>query len=161
MNEIIHNNIQHWSHTNYGEQASMGKSIYNCHMFAETDCVCGKKKMSRHPSDKTVKKVCGAFLHSPQKSISRASIELGDVFTQLCGGCYKRDCIFQTYKFQTGARVALLLGYGLDECDQFPAGAMKGFLFLLPTVSRLALGPSQPPIQWVPVVLSQRVVSGE
>jgi len=36
---------------------------------------------------------------------------------------------------------------------QFPAGAVMGF-FLFATMSRLALGPTQPTIQWVLGVLS-------
>jgi hypothetical protein len=32
-----------------------------------------------------------------------------------------------------------------------------GILFLFTTASRPALGPTQPPIQWVPVILSTRV----
>jgi len=39
---------------------------------------------------------------------------------------------------------------------QFLAGARKGIL-LFATASRLALGPTQPPIQWVPWALSPRV----
>jgi hypothetical protein len=39
---------------------------------------------------------------------------------------------------------------------QFLAGAMNGF-FLFATASRPALGPTQPPIQWVPEALSVRI----
>jgi len=35
---------------------------------------------------------------------------------------------------------------------QFPAGAMMGS-FLLDTASRLALGPTHPPIYWIPDAL--------
>jgi hypothetical protein len=48
----------------------------------------------------------------------------------------------------------IALGYGLDDRGsrvQFPAGA-GDFLFI--TASRTALGPTQPPIQWVPRALS-------
>jgi hypothetical protein len=50
--------------------------------------------------------------------------------------------------------VGIVLGYGLDDRGsrvRFPAGA--GIL-LFTTVSRTALGPTQPPIQWVPGALS-------
>jgi hypothetical protein len=39
---------------------------------------------------------------------------------------------------------------------QFPAGVMMG-CFLLGTVFTLALGPTHPPIQWVPVALTPGV----
>jgi hypothetical protein len=47
----------------------------------------------------------------------------------------------------------MALGYGLDDRSsrvRFPAGAGN---FLI-TASRTALGPTQPPIQWVPGALS-------
>jgi hypothetical protein len=50
--------------------------------------------------------------------------------------------------------ISIALGYGLDDRDsrvQFPAGLG---IFLFTTVSRTALGPIQPPIQWVPGGLS-------
>jgi hypothetical protein len=46
--------------------------------------------------------------------------------------------------------VGIALGYGLDDRGsrvRFPAGARN---FLFTTASRTALGPTQPPIQWVP-----------
>jgi hypothetical protein len=50
--------------------------------------------------------------------------------------------------------VGIALGYGLDDRGyrvQFPTG-MGAFLFT--TASRTVLGPTQPPIQWVPWALS-------
>jgi hypothetical protein len=43
------------------------------------------------------------------------------------------------------------LGYGLDDRVQFPAGEMMEYFV------RPALGPTQPPIQWVPGALASRV----
>jgi hypothetical protein len=50
--------------------------------------------------------------------------------------------------------VGIALGHGLDERGsrvRFPAGLG---IFLFATVSRTALGPTQPPIQWVTGALS-------
>jgi hypothetical protein len=50
--------------------------------------------------------------------------------------------------------VGIALGYGLDDRSsrvRFPAGAGN---FSLHHASRTALGPTQPPIQWVPGALS-------
>jgi hypothetical protein len=50
--------------------------------------------------------------------------------------------------------VGIALGYGLENRGsrvRFPAGA-GNFLFI--TASRTALGPTQPPIKWVPGALS-------
>jgi hypothetical protein len=49
------------------------------------------------------------------------------------------------------------VGYGLDDRGsrvRFPAGLG---IFLPTTASRTAVGPTQPPIQWVPGALSLRV----
>jgi hypothetical protein len=48
----------------------------------------------------------------------------------------------------------IALGYGLDDRGsrvRFPAGLV---IFLFTTASRTALGPTQPPIQWVSGALS-------
>jgi hypothetical protein len=53
--------------------------------------------------------------------------------------------------------VGIALGYGLDDRGsrvRFPAGLG---IFLFTTASRTALGPTQPPIQWVPGALSHGV----
>jgi hypothetical protein len=56
---------------------------------------------------------------------------------------------------EAGSSVSVVSGYGLDERAievRSPAEA-KGF-FPLASVSRPALGPTQPPVQWVMRVLS-------
>jgi hypothetical protein len=49
--------------------------------------------------------------------------------------------------------VGIAAGYGLDR-DSIPG---RGKIFLSSTESRLALGPTQPPIQWIPGALSRGV----
>jgi hypothetical protein len=64
---------------------------------------------------------------------------------------------FLTNSLTTKSRyssVGIALGYGLEDWDstvRFPGGAG---IFLFTTASRTALGPTQPPIQGVPGVLS-------
>jgi hypothetical protein len=43
--------------------------------------------------------------------------------------------------------------YGVDDRDSVPGRDRKGY-FLFTTTSRLALRPTQPPIQWIPGALS-------
>jgi hypothetical protein len=51
--------------------------------------------------------------------------------------------------------ISLTLGYGLDAQGSIAGGGLG--IFLLTTESRTALGPSQPPIQWVRGALSLEV----
>jgi hypothetical protein len=67
-------------------------------------------------------------------------------------------CVFyvQTVHVNTGrdSSVGIALGYGMDDwgCKvRLPVGAGN---FLFTTASRTALGPTQPPIQWVQWALS-------
>jgi hypothetical protein len=68
---------------------------------------------------------------------------------------------FSLFKRSQGSSVSIVSDYGLDDqaiVVQSPAEA-KGFSSLAP-VSRPALRPTQPPVQWVPGVLSPGVKSG-
>jgi hypothetical protein len=59
-----------------------------------------------------------------------------------------------------GSSVSIVSGYGLDDRAievRSPAGAR---ISSLTSVSRPALGPTQPPVQWVPGVLSLGVKRG-
>jgi hypothetical protein len=49
--------------------------------------------------------------------------------------------------------VGIALGYGLDGVLGFDSRRGLG-IFLFTAASRTALGPTQPPIQWIPVALS-------
>jgi len=58
---------------------------------------------------------------------------------------------------EPGSSVSIVSDYGLDDRAigvRSPAGAKD---FPLASVSRPALGPTQPPVQWVPGVLSPGV----
>jgi hypothetical protein len=51
-----------------------------------------------------------------------------------------------------GRSVSVVSGYGLDDRGSIPGRGER--IFLLASVSRPALGPTQPPFKWVPWVLS-------
>jgi hypothetical protein len=59
---------------------------------------------------------------------------------------------------EPGSSGSIVSDYGLDDRAigvRSPAGAKDFFLY--PLVSRPALGPTQPPVQWVPRVFSPGV----
>jgi hypothetical protein len=60
--------VQWWLHTNCSKEALVRKCINNWQKsFAETSCICAKKKnLGRQPSDETVECVHALFLYSPQ-----------------------------------------------------------------------------------------------
>jgi hypothetical protein len=61
--------------------------------------------------------------------------------------------LFGPKRYGRGSSVGIALGYGLDDRGsrvRFPAGVG---IFLFTSASRTALGPTQPPIQWVPGAL--------
>jgi hypothetical protein len=91
--------IQGWFRTYYYDETRTLKSIHKCHKsFAETGCICAKKKNSgRWLSDETVKHVRASFLCYPQKSTRRESKELGDVLHLTV---WKVQLSFRSYKFQ-------------------------------------------------------------
>jgi hypothetical protein len=49
------------------------------------------------------------------------------------------------------------LGYVLDNWSSIPSRGNEGIVFLFVTLSRSALGPTQPPIQWVVGALTPEV----
>jgi hypothetical protein len=60
-----------------------------------------------------------------------------------------------TYPKSRDGSVGIAMGYGLDDRGSrflFSAGGVGIFLFI--TTSRMSLGPTQPPIQWVSGALS-------
>jgi hypothetical protein len=60
--------------------------------------------------------------------------------------------IFHVDMSKPGSSVSTVSGYELGDRGSIPDRGER--IFLLASVSRLALGPTQPPVQWVPRVLS-------
>jgi hypothetical protein len=65
-------------------------------------------------------------------------------------GIQNRACFHFTCPFHSSVGIAT--GYGLDGRVSIPG---RGKIFLFSIASRPALGPTQPPIQWVPVRFSR------
>jgi hypothetical protein len=65
------------------------------------------------------------------------------------------------YSKSRGSSGGIVSDYGLDDrIGRSRFDPRQGQIFLLALASRPALGPTQPPIQWVPGVLSPGVKSG-
>jgi hypothetical protein len=83
--------------------------------------------------------------------------ESGRLSLELCQKSVKRFFSIQTHGKSRSSSVGIATVYGLDDDRvsgvRFPGGGGLG-IFLLSTVSRPALGPTQPPIQWVQGALS-------
>jgi hypothetical protein len=83
-----------------------------------------------------------------------ASIQRGSLSTHSCCCCIVFIIIIINNFRSCDSSVGVALGYGLDDRGsrvRFPA---ELGIFLFTTVSRPALGLTQPPIQWVPGALS-------
>jgi hypothetical protein len=59
---------------------------------------------------------------------------------------------------EPGSSVSIVSGYGLDDRAMEVRSPAEDFS--LSSVSRPALGPTQPPVQWIPGVLSPGVKRG-
>jgi hypothetical protein len=57
-----------------------------------------------------------------------------------------------------GSSVSIVSDYGLDDRGSIPDRGQR--IFLLASASKSALGPTQPPVQWVPGVLSPGLKRG-
>jgi hypothetical protein len=64
-----------------------------------------------------------------------------------------RQIVCFTITDNRDSSVGIATGYGLDCLGSVP---FRGKVFLSSTTSRLILGPTQPPIQWIQWVLSTR-----
>jgi hypothetical protein len=79
--------VQWWFHTHYGKETPMRKSVYKWHKsFAETCCICAKKKNAVDVHVTRLWSVLGNWVMS---------------LTLQCGGCY----VFLAIQISTAARV--------------------------------------------------------
>jgi hypothetical protein len=68
--------------------------------------------------------------------------------------------LYYPQKCEQGSSVSIVFGYGLDDRAIEVRSPAKEKGFFLQPVSRPALGPTQPPVQWVPGVLSPGLKHG-
>jgi hypothetical protein len=72
-----------------------------------------------------------------------------------------RNSYSRPVKCQLGSSVSIVTGYGLeDRAIEVRFSAEAKLFFPLTSVSRPALGPTQPPVQWVPGVNSPGLKRG-
>jgi hypothetical protein len=108
---------------------------------------------SRPEVGSVVAEVSAVFL-----SVSK---KMSGQYLKLCHDCflsYPLLFIYLSFDESRGSSVSIVSGYGLDDRAievRFPAEAKR--IFPLASVSGQALGPTQPPVQWVPWVLSPAV----
>jgi hypothetical protein len=81
----------------------------------------------------------------------------------ICVRVYERNALNILRKVceisgEPGSSVCIVSGYGLDDWGLIPGRGER--IFPLTSVSRPALGPTQPPVQWVSRVLSQGLKRG-
>jgi hypothetical protein len=63
-------------------------------------------------------------------------------------------------RMSRGSSVSIVTDYGLDDRGSRFDPRQRQRIFLLASASKPALGPTQPPVQWVPGVLSPGVKRG-
>jgi hypothetical protein len=129
--------VQRWFQTNYGKEAPTRKSIYKWHKsFAETSCICAKKKNSgRRPIGETVESVRESFFRSPQKSTRGSGRDLIDVSHMAVWMVLRKRLSFRPYKFELLQELKSNdRPHRRDFCTEMLNGLEEDNLFLNKTV---------------------------